>query len=112
MNDKLKLVTTVSLITIIVITGLYFIAAMANKKKKEKTEIINKRYRYAKGIITDYKSYKGHNICIKYVIDGKAYTYNGGWDHNPKRLLTGDSIKFRYAIDSPALIITELDSGF
>lgn len=112
MSDKLKTVATVSLIAMLVITGLYFIATTSNKKKKEKTESIDKGYKYAKGIIIGYKSYKGHSVYVKYVIEGKEYTYSGGWDDNPKHLLTGDSIKFRYAIDSPALIVTELDKGF
>lgn len=57
-------------------------------------------------------SYKGHSIEVTYQIGSKEYRYNGGWDSNPHNLVEGDSISFRYALDAPELIVTELENGY
>ncbi|NLU91546.1 hypothetical protein [Chitinophaga sp. Ak27] len=110
--NRLKIVL-IFIVIIGVITGaLYFISESANKSKSAKLELINKRYGYSKGIIIRQQSYKGHGIEVKYQIKGKEYKYAGGWDTNPRDLREGDSINFRYALDAPEMIVTELDNGY
>ncbi|MVT40797.1 hypothetical protein GO495_09425 [Chitinophaga oryziterrae] len=110
--NRIKLILTFIVIVGIIGGLLYLIAINANKAKSDKIEHINKNYGYAKGIIVKKKSYKGHSIEVKYQIGNKEYKYTGGWDNNPNNLGEGDSIKFRYAIDNPELILTELNNGY
>lgn len=101
-------------VVLVVIIGgsLYWIAKDANRRKSEELELINRNYDYAKGVITGKESYKGHSIEVKYQIGNREYHYVGGWDSNPHNLREGDSIRFRYAIDTPQIIITELDDRY
>lgn len=46
----------------------------------------------------------------QYKIQEKVYEYRGGWDVNPNDLSEGDSISFKYAIDNPNMIITEMEN--
>lgn len=110
--NKVKLILTFVVIIGIIIGALYWISTNASRAKAAKLEHINKGFGYSKGLIVQKKSYKGHTIQVKYEIEGKKYKYTGGWDRNPKNLGDGDSIMFRYALDAPELIITELDDGY
>ncbi|TWF32855.1 hypothetical protein FHW36_113110 [Chitinophaga polysaccharea] len=107
-----KLVLIFVVIIAVVAGLLYFISTTANKSKSDKLELINKRYGYSKGVIVRLQSYKGHSIEVKYQIGNKDYKYGGGWDSNPHGLRKGDSISFRYALDAPEMIVTELDEGY
>lgn len=110
--DKIKLLLTFIVIVGIIGGGLYWVATNASRGKKIKMEHINKGYGYGKGIILDKKSYKGHSIEVRYQISGKEYNYSGGWDKNPRNLNVGDSIEFKYALDAPDQIITELNNEY
>lgn len=107
--EKLKLVLT--FVIIIAATGgfLYWISNKAEKEKNDRVLHVEKKYKYSKGIIVQKHSYKGHSIDVKYRIDNVDYEYTGGWDNNPKNLDVDDSISFKYSIDNPELIITELE---
>ncbi|ASZ09867.1 hypothetical protein KTO58_26595 [Chitinophaga pendula] len=110
--DKMKLLITFIVIVGVIGGGLYWIAANAGREKKIKIEQLNKGYGYGKGIIVDKKFYKGHSIEVRYQISGKEYTYSGGWDKNPRNLNVRDSIEFKYALDTPVQIITELNNEY
>lgn len=110
--NKIKFILTFVVIVGIIIGALYWIANNASKSESDKLNLINKGYGYSKGIIVRKKSYKGHSLDVKYKIGGKEYNYSGGWDSNPHNLEEGDSISFRYAIDAPELIVTEMDNGY
>lgn len=110
--NKVTLGLTFVVIVGIIVSALYWIANNASKSKSDKLNLINASYGYSKGIIVQKQSYKGHSIEVKYQIGNKAYKYNGGWDSNPHNLREGDSISFRYALDAPELIVTELDNGY
>jgi hypothetical protein len=110
--NKVKLVLTLTLILGICLGALYWIAKNASKSRTDKMDHINKNYSYSKGIIVGKRSFKGHSIEVKYQIGSKEYNYTGGWDSNPNNLGEGDSISFRYALDAPELIVTELHNGY
>ncbi|MCW3467309.1 B3 domain-containing protein [Chitinophaga nivalis] len=93
-------------------TVLFLINQNAERKKAINLALINSKDGYGKGIIMKKRSYKGHSITVKYKIGNDMYQYEGGWDHNPDNLQEGDSIRFRYAVDTPAIIITELEDGY
>ena len=46
----------------------------------------------------------------QYKIQEKVYEYRGGWDVNANDHSEGDSISFKYAIDNPNMIITEMEN--
>jgi hypothetical protein len=110
--DKLKLFLTFVLMAGIIAGLLYWISSYADKKKTERVTAVAKNYNYAKGVITGIHAYKGHSIEIEYTIDKVKYDYTGGWDTNPHRLGTGDSIRFKYSTANPKLIITELENAY
>jgi hypothetical protein len=110
--DKLKAVLVFVIIIIVIGSFLYWVASSVDKQKKDNIEKVEEGYKYSKGIITDIHSYKGHSIEIKYNIEGINYVYTGGWDYNPKKLNVNDSISFKYSINNPKLIITELETKY
>jgi hypothetical protein len=109
---KISISVMLAVAVVVIGGGLYWIATYSAKTEAFKLERINKGFGYGKGIIVDKISYKGHSINVKYQIEGKYYIYFGGWGKNPQNLQEGDSIKFRYALDAPELIVTELDNGY
>lgn len=112
MNNKVRLILTLTLIVGGGAAVLVWIGRQAEGKKARRVEYINRKFEYGKGVIVDKSDYKGHSIDVEYEVGDKRFKYSGGWDKNPSNLRKGDSIMFRYAVDSPALIITELESGY
>lgn len=109
---KSKLIVVNVCIIAVVSGGLYFLARSVDKKNRTRVETVNKSYSYSKGLIVDFKSYKGHHLVVKYHVDGKTREFSGGWDINPRGLCEGDSISFRYSVKNPTYIITELEIGY
>lgn len=110
--DRLKLVFTFVIMITIISSFLYWIGSNANEQKKARIEKVEEGFNYSKGIITDMHSHKGHSIDVSYNINGVDYKYSGGWDRNPRKLNSGDSISFKYSIAEPKVIITELEISY
>lgn len=96
----------------LICTGLYLLTKNVEQKKKIKLKNINQGFQHSKGIITNIQYYKGHSLTVRYIVNSKIYTYNGGWDINPNRLSEGDSISIRFSTNSPLYIITELEKEY
>ncbi|MBO9672877.1 MAG: hypothetical protein J7577_05510 [Sphingobacteriaceae bacterium] len=112
MSDKFKAVITLIVIKGLVLLGLFIINRSSKKDYEERIDFVKDGYHYGKGLIVDIKHYKGHSIKIKYQVNHIDYTFNGGWDINPKGLQVGDSLKFKYAVARPEFILTELESEY
>jgi hypothetical protein len=110
LSEKIKVILTLAGIIAFIAGALILFARHTSKTIAARIEHVNKGYEYGKGVIVDMKYYKGHSLEVKYQIAGKDYLYSGGWDKNS--LDEGDSIKFRYALDAPELIITELENEY
>lgn len=110
--EKLKLALTFTLMIGVIGGLLYWVSNTAENNKNSRVSHVEGSYRYSKGVITRKHSYKGHSITIKYKIDDLEHEYTGGWDNNPQNLGIGDSILFKYSINNPELIITELEEGY
>lgn len=110
--NTVKLILTFIIIIGVIVGGLYRISMNSNKEKSDKLKHIYKNYEYAKGIILEKRSYKGHSVEVKYRVGNKEYNYVGGWDNDPNNLGKGDSLRLRYDIDNPKLILTELDKEY
>ncbi len=111
-KDKIKVVLCNVFILATIIGLLYWFSEKTEKAIQARIAKGNQSYEYSGGMITDYKSYKGHSIRVKYRIQGVTYEFHGGWDRNPKGLREGDSIRFRYSLTNPDLIITELEDEY
>lgn len=109
---KVSLILTNLFILGIVCTGLYLLIKNSKQEDKIRLENINQEFLYSRGVITNIKYYKGHSLTVRYIVNGKIYTYNGGWDFNPKRLSEGDSISIRFSTNSPQYLITELEKEY
>ena len=92
--------------------GFYWLAKHAEKSKTETNNGMSRGYNFAKGVITDIHYYKGRTLQVKYQISGVNYICSQGWDRNPRHLDEGDSVKLKYAIENPKLIITELENAY
>ncbi|GEO02525.1 hypothetical protein AAE02nite_01890 [Adhaeribacter aerolatus] len=112
MSQKAQSVITLLIIFAVIIGALYWLMKESDENRKYIVDTVNRNYEYSKGIITDVKSYKGHSLDVEYIIKGKKYKYSGGWTKNPNNLGEGDSIRFRYSVENPELIITELQNEY
>jgi hypothetical protein len=110
-NEKLKVSLTSVLFMTVVFTAIYWYVSDGQEEQKERIAMVQQDYKYGKGVITKMFNYKGHSVYVSYKINGVAYEYSGGWDDS-KGLSTGDSIKFKYAINNPSMIITELENEY
>lgn len=110
-KKKQTLITTLSLtgafLIFLCLFGIY-----SEKKKTTRIQAVNKESYSTKGIITWLRYSKGHSIRVKFLVKGKEFEYEGGWDKNPLNLGEGDSIHLRYATSNPTLAITELENEF
>ncbi|WP_210489405.1 hypothetical protein [Rufibacter aurantiacus] len=112
MGQKAQTISTLFIIFTVIIGALYWLVKESDENQKNIVNTVNRSYEYSKGIITDVKSYKGHSMDVVYTIKGKKYKYSGGWTNNPNNLGDGDSIRFRYSVENPEFIITELQDEF
>lgn len=101
MSDKFKVAITLLVITILVLLGLFMINKSSKKDQQERIGFIKSGYDYGKDLIINIKHYKGHSIKVKCQVNHVDYSFDGGWDINPKGLQVGDSIKFKYAVTKP-----------
>jgi len=95
----------------VLISIVYLYVNSGEEEDKERITIVQRGYKYGKGVITKMFHYKGHSVYVSYKINGVAYEYVGGWDDS-KGLNTGDSISFKYAISNPSMIITEVENEY
>ncbi|ALJ00723.1 hypothetical protein [Rufibacter tibetensis] len=112
MSEKLKLVLFNIGLVITIIGTLYWFMERGDEKHKIRINTVNNNYEYSKGIITDIHYYKGRTIQVKYKISEKVYEATLGWNKNPKDLDEGDSIRIRYSVEKPDLIISELEEEY
>ncbi|AMM50960.1 hypothetical protein TH61_06885 [Rufibacter sp. DG15C] len=112
MTKKGQMIVTNIVIFAFLAGAFYLLVHYSETEIKKRIDTVNSDYTYSKGLIKDIKYYKGHSVDVKYRIGNKSYEFSGGWDDNPKHILEGDSIKFRYSIQSPDLIITELEDEY
>lgn len=112
MSDKLKAALTLVVIAILILLGLFMINRSSNKDHEERINFVKGGYDYGKGLIVRIKHYKGHSIKVKYQVNHVDYSFDGGWDINPKGLQVRDSIKIKYAVTKPQFILTELESAY
>ncbi len=110
--EKLKLALTFVGIILAIAFGLYWVSKDAEKSKSYRIEAMSHGYGYAKGIISEKHSYKGHSIHVKYLMNKIEYECIRGWDINPQNLGVGDSISFKYSISNSQIIVTELENDF
>lgn len=110
-NEKLKISLTIILSMTVVVATIYWYVSGGEEEQKERITMVQSNYKYGKGVITKMFNFKGHSVYVSYKINGIAYEYSGGWDDS-KGLSTGDSIKFKYAINNPSMIITELENEY
>ncbi|WP_143065239.1 hypothetical protein [Mucilaginibacter gossypiicola] len=95
-----------------IIGGLWWLVAVSDRNRAANLKEINSHPAYSKGVITQIFYYKGHSLRVKYTIDNVTYEHIGGWDKNLNHLGKGDSVRFRYSINKPELIITEMESEY
>lgn len=109
--NKLKVGLTFVIMMGVLISIVYLYVNSGEEEDKERITIVQRGYKYGKGVITKMFHYKGHSVYVSYKINGVAYEYVGGWDDS-KGLNTGDSISFKYAISNPSMIITEVENEY
>lgn len=114
MSDKLKLFLVMVLIAGVGIGGLSLVIILHNKEKQQRIDTVNKHWKFGIGIITKKQKSKSRAVELKYEVNNKIYHYHGTWDLNmdPDELRKGDSIRFRYSIEDPEFIVTELEKEF
>ena len=109
--NKLKVGLTFVIMMGVLISIVYLYVNSGEEEDKERITIVQRGYKYGKGVITKMFHYKGHSVYVSYKINGVVYEYVGGWDDS-KGLNTGDSISFKYAISDPSMIITEIENEY
>lgn len=110
--EKFKLIMFFVLLIAVFVGGIYWDSVNVKKENEFRIATVNKDYKYGRGIISSYHSYKGRSLRVKYTINKKDYEYSGGWSINPNNIYEGDSIWFRYSVEDPNLIITELEKAY
>ena len=109
--EKLKIGLTIVTMMGLLTCFIYWYVNDGQKEDKERIAIVQKGYKYGRGLITKISSYKGHSVHVNYKINGSAFEHNGGWDDS-KGLTSGDSISFKYSISDPSKIITEIEDAY
>ncbi|GGK89612.1 hypothetical protein ACD591_21180 [Rufibacter glacialis] len=112
MSEKVKLILFNVALAVTIIGTFYWCSERTDEEIKERIETVNNNYEYSKGIITDINYYKGRTIRVKYRISERIYEASLGWDKNPENLDEGDSIRLRYSVEKPDLIILELENEY
>ena len=112
MNEKLQKAITLTVIFLVIIGALYLLVKRGEKERGIRLNMLNKGYKYGRGIITKKFNYKGNSITVEYTVNKKSYENIRGWDINPRHIGEGDSITFKYAIVDPVYIITEMSKDY
>lgn len=110
--EKFKLIILFVLLMGVFVGGIYWDSENVKKENQLRIATVNKNYKYGRGIISSYHSFKGRSLRVKYTINKKDYEYSGGWSINPNNIYNGDSIWFRFSVEDPSLNITELENAY
>ncbi|MBP9849676.1 MAG: hypothetical protein KBC58_09595 [Flavobacterium sp.] len=108
---SLKEKTCVFLVIIGMSSVIYFIATSLTEKRMEEISFINQNFETTRGIITKKSVYKGHNIRVKYKVNGIIYENSDGFNVNDN-IQEGDSINLKYSKTKPELMITEFNEEY
>ncbi|RZK57261.1 MAG: hypothetical protein EOO91_10470 [Pedobacter sp.] len=112
MKEKSKVILTIVAFLSLISAVIYLMMRDGDSERDYNIQKVQKAYDKTKGVVTKISSYKGHSVHIRYIVEGKTYNYEGGFDSNPNGLGEGDSLKIKYAIDSPQYVISELDENY
>ena len=108
---SLKEKSWVFLIIIGMSSVIYFIATNLRDQELENIEFIKSDYQTTRGIITKKSVNKGHNIRVKYKVNGIIYENSDGFNVNDN-IQEGDSINLKYSKTKPELMITEFNKEY
>lgn len=107
MKDKIKIFGILTLL----MACIYFIATNLRIDEINNIKHINKNFKIVNGVITKKSVQKGNYIWVKYIVNGNIYVESDGFLESQK-VDIGDSIKVKYSIDKPELMITEFNEYF
>lgn len=107
MKDKLKIFCILTLL----MACIYFIATNLRIGELDNIQHINKSFKIITGVITKKSVQKGNHIWVKYIVNGNVYIESDGFLESQK-VNVGDSVKVKYSINKPELMITEFNEYF
>lgn len=107
MKDKIKIFGILTLLMV----GIYFIATYLRVGEINNIQQINKNFKITTGVVTKKSVQKGNHIWVKYNVNGNVYVESDGFLESQK-VNVGDSVKVKYSIDKPELMITEFNEYF
>lgn len=107
MKDKIKALITI----LIILAGIFFIASKLLNDKQHDIDEINKDFKFTKGIVIKKVAYKGHFIDVRYYVNGKEYISSDGFNSN-QSVEEGDSVKVKYSVLKPEIMITEFNDKY
>ncbi|SEH45608.1 hypothetical protein SAMN05421593_4351 [Chryseobacterium culicis] len=107
MRDKIKIF---GILTILLLCIYLFYNYLRESRLRE-VEYVNKNFNIINGIVTRKSVQKGNHIWVKYKVNGNVYVESDGFLESQK-VNVGDSVKVKYSIDKPELMITEFNDYF
>jgi len=107
MKDKIKVIGILTLLMVCI----YFIATNLRAGEMSNIRQINKNFEIITGVITRKSVQKGSHIWVKYMVNGSVYVESDGFLESQK-INVGDSVKVKYSIDRPEVMITEFNEYF
>ncbi|MGV3458929.1 MAG: hypothetical protein ACO1N9_00600 [Flavobacterium sp.] len=107
---KKKLVTV---ICCLIPVGIVYIVAtsLRNQELDSIQHVVSNPSNVTIGVVTNKTVYKGRSITVRYEVNDVVFKESDGINENDK-VEEGDSVLVRYAIDNPALMITEFSDEF
>lgn len=76
--------------------------------KEEEIAYIQKDYKETNAVVVSIKTYKGHIVRYKYIVNEKVYENSDGFQFGTD-IRKGDTIRIRYSISNPSLSISEFN---
>jgi hypothetical protein len=107
MKDKIKVFGILALLLI----SIYFIATTLRKNELNNIDFINKDFKITNGIVTRKSVQKGNHLWVKYIVNKKEYIESDGFSEFQK-FNVGDSVKIKYSVSKPSLMITQFNDQF
>lgn len=107
MKDKIKVFGILTLLMI----GIYYIATTLRKERLNNIDFINKDFKITNGIVTRKSVQKGNHLWVKYIVNKKVYIESDGFSEFQK-FNVGDSVKIKYSVSKPNLMITQFNDQF
>lgn len=107
MKDKIKIFGILT----ILLFGIYFFYTYLRENRLRDIEYINNNFKVTNGIVIRKSIQKGNHIWTKYSVKGRVYIESDGFSESQK-VNVGDTIKIKYSIDKPELMITEFNEHF